>query len=328
MLSTLTGAAVSEEIRSVRLETEEASVLCLPAQGNTIVELVDRASGVDALWIRRSHAPAPASRALGPAGEPSVQTFLDLFVGGWFAMFPVVGYPGSSDPTSMLHGELVRLPWEIDHVDATTLAASVRTVRAPVHVQRECSLVGPTLIVRETIANVGGEAVPYLWGQHPCLDRASFRDGTIELEVAAGEVPAPHYDPAAAILEAGDVQWPRGSTRRGAPIDLSRIPADADGRLDHLCLTPTRGRARVTAPEVQLALVLEWDPAVFPHLLVWENFRAAGGYPFWGSADTFAIEFSTNPGRSVDDALAAGPLPVLLPGDSLSTSFRARWERL
>lgn len=319
---------MSEESHSIRLETEEAFAVCLPAQGNTIVEFVDRASGVNALWKRKSHAPAPASRALGLAGEHSVQTFLDLFVGGWFAMFPVVGFPRDGDPASMLHGELVRLPWQVDRVSTTMLEASVRTVRAPVHVKRECSLTGPMLSIRETIANVGGEAVPYLWGQHPCLDRTSFRDGTVELEVAAAWVPAPHYDPAAAILEVGKFQWPLGSTRQGAPIDLSHIPADADARLDHLCLTPTDGRVRVTAPEARRAFVIEWDLAVFPHLLVWENFGAAGGYPFWGSADTFAIEFSTNPGRNVDDALATGPLRVLLPGESVSSSFRAWWEPL
>ncbi len=311
------------------LESPQLRVECAPEQGFSITSLRDRVSGAEALWQWTARPVAPCSRALGPAGDASIETFIDVFVGAWFEMFPVVGYPAPGDPTSMLHGELVRLPWELLDRAATAVEAQVDTVRSPFRVRRRLELAGPELRIEETVENIGAEAAPYLWGHHPCLRRQTFAGGRLELAVAEAHIPAPAFDPLHAVLRPGErVDWPNARRHDGELLDLRDIPAEADGRHDHVCVTPVEGRARVTAPGTGRALTLEWDLEHFPQLLIWQNFRAPGGWPFWRGADTFALEFTSNPGRSVPDAQAAGAVRLLRAGERLEAATSVRWEAM
>jgi galactose mutarotase-like enzyme len=309
------------------LEAEGISIACAPEQGFTITSLRDARSGAEALWSWR-RTPTPCSRAVGVGGAGSVETFIDVFAGGWFEMFPAVGFPAEGDPTSLLHGELVRLPWDVLEHTRTAVTARVETVRSPFEVTRTLELAGAALHVTERIRNLGGEPAPYAWGHHPCLSRETFAGGVLELDVEAAHVPAPPYDAGASRLAAGDVDWPSGSTHDGTAVDLNAVPREADGRVDHVCLRPSRGRARITAPSAGRALELTWDLALFPHLLLWQNFRAEGGWPFWAEADTFTVEFSTIPGRTMPEAADAGAIRALAPGAAVETSFTAGWTSL
>jgi galactose mutarotase-like enzyme len=309
------------------LEAEGVYVACTPAQGFSITSLRHLHSGADALWTWR-RAATPCSRALGVAGAGSVETFIDVFTGGWFEMFPAVGFPAADDSTSLLHGELVRLPWDVLEQTSTALTARVETVRSPFEVTRTLDVADGTLRVTERIRNIGGEPAPYAWGHHPCLSRDTFAGGVLELDVEAAHVPAPPYDREATRLAAGDLEWPAGSALDGTAVDLSVVPREADGRVDHVCLRPSRGRARVTAPSANAALELTWDLALFPYLLLWQNFRGEGGWPFWAEADTFAVEFSTIPGRTMPEAADAGAVRSLAPGAAVETTFTAGWTAL
>ncbi|MDO8209956.1 hypothetical protein [Conexibacter sp. CPCC 206217] len=343
----------------ITLESAAVRVRCTPAQGFSIASLVDRASGAEALWQRPNHDPAPCTRVLGPAGVASEAGFLDVFAGGWFEMFPEVGYTQPGDPTSLLHGEVVRLPWEVLDAGAQHVEARVACVRRPLTLVRRLTLDGATLRVCERIENTGAEPAPYTWGHHPCFARATFAGGRIELSAASAEVPDPWFDPAHATLAPGLFQWPHARARKssdssadassGAPagaagdappsatvglaatIDLAAVPVTPDGRHDHACLTRASNTLRITAPgagEHGRALRIEVDRERFPHLLLWQNLRAGGGYPFWGGADTFALEFSTIPGRSTPDALAAGAVSTLQPGETVETAFAVGWEAI
>ena len=313
---------------ALTIGTPEITVTALPAHGFTVSSIADRASGAEALWMRSRHDPAPCSRALGPAGEPSIATFLDVWAGGWFEMFPTVGYPRESDATSLLHGELVRLPWEVTRHDGRELEAVVTTVRSPFRVVRALEVEGSTLTVRERVENVGGEAARYLWGHHPCFARATFAGGRIEVDVEQAEVPEPPFDPPAAILVPGTpFEWPDAAGRDG-PVDVAAIPSDPDGRTDHVQARLRSGRLRLTAPLYGRALTLEFELEQFPHLLLWENFRASGGFPFWRDSDTFALEPSSNPGRTVADADAADAERSLAGGHVLETEISVTWGPL
>lgn len=318
------------------LANEALRVVCTPANGFSLSSLTDLASGADALWRRPGFEPAPGSRALGLAGVPSEQTFLDLFAGGWFEMFPEVGYTQEGDIASFVHGEVVRLPWDV--VDRGTAHAQARVVgvRRPLALTRRVALDGATVRVDERIENLGAAPVPYTWGHHPCFSRATFAGGSLEIPVAAAEVPAPWFDPANAILAHGPFAWPRAPARgadgadasdaASATIDLTAIPASADGRHDHVCLTLAGGEFRLTAPSAGRALRVAFDPEQFPYVLLWESFGAGDGAPMWGGCDTFGVEFSTMPGRSTPDALAAGAVRVLAPGDVVETTWSVAWE--
>ncbi|MDO8184112.1 hypothetical protein Q5424_00725 [Conexibacter sp. JD483] len=317
----------------ITLESDALRVVCTPAQGFSISSLVDRVSGAEALWRRETHAVEPCSRALGPAGELSDMTFLDRFAGGWFEMFPEVGYTQPGDAASLVHGEVVRLPWELTDQGPLHVSAQVALVRRPLTIERTLSVSGATLTVHERIANRGQVPVPYTWGHHPCFSRATFAGGRIELDVAAAEVPDPWFDPANAVLAHGPFAWPQVSRRDGGTADLAALPPERDGRADHACLTlgDRGGSLRLTAPRAGAdgrALRVEFDVAQFPYALLWQNFGAGAGFPFWGEGDTFAVEFSTMPGRATPDAIAAGAVSALAPGASSQTTFTVAWEAL
>jgi galactose mutarotase-like enzyme len=311
----------------ITLQTGALEVVCDPARGFAIDALRDRASGAEALWRRPGHAPAAAVRALGGAGEASVPTFLDAFTGGWFVMFPEVGYPAGDDDASFLHGEVVRLPWEVLDASERHVTARVQTLRRPLTLERTLSVEGAALRVRERIANVGGADVPYAWGHHPCFARETFAGGRIELAPSAAEVPAPAHEPDHAVLAPGRAfTWPRAPRADGGAEDLATVPAARDGRVDHACLTAPAGTFRISAPRYGRALRVRYDAAQFPYILLWQDFGPPGGFPLWGGGDTFALEFSTIPGRSTPDAIGAGALRTLAPGASAETEIELAWE--
>ncbi|ADB52741.1 aldose epimerase family protein [Conexibacter woesei] len=324
----MTDLSPAQSLPSCELTTAEATATVLPQQGCTILTFVDRASSADALWHRRAHEPAPCTRDLGAAAA-SAESFLDRWAGGWFTMFPLVGYPDpGDDPSQLVHGELVRLPWTVVEASAERVVARVRTVRSPFAVTRTTSLRGATLTVEQVVENVGDEPAEYLSGEHPCFARETFAGGRIELELeeAGAVVPAPPFAPEEALLATPQaVAWPHARRADGGTLDVGHVPEHADGRHDHVCLRPAGETVTLTAPRHGRALRLRRDAAAHPHLLLWQNFRASPGYPFWNDVDTFAIEPSSNPGRAAAEARAAGAFRRLAPGARVTEVTSLAW---
>lgn len=307
----------------VRLEGPALRVACQPARGLLISELVDRRSGENLLWLRAKDPGGVASRDLGPAGPASVSSWADrLFVGGWFAMFPAAGHPGELDgqPTH-LHGELPRLPWTVVRRSAAALVATVDLVGHPVRVERTVAVTDSGATVASTFSNLGSAPIPYTHGEHPCLSRAAFAGGRIELTATRAWTSAPAADPAAAAVVPGaSFDWPDAPASAGGRLDLSALPADPDSRHDHVSLDLAAPQVRITAPRLGLALELRFALADYPHLLLWENF-AAPGAPADDTCDVFGVEPMSAPGRSVDDAVAADAVRRLDPGETRTTTL-------
>ncbi len=318
---------------TIRLTGEHLLVDCDPDAGFPITAIVDAATGANALWQRTGFVPAESVRTLGPSGDASIESFIDLFVGGWFEMFPTTGYPGTVQGSvgpamSLLHGEAMRLPWVVTHRDATAVEASVVMVRTPFRLTRRLEIVGPELVVSERAENLGASPAPYVWGHHPCFDRATFAGGRFEIDTVSAEVPAPVYDEAHSSLVPGaSFPFPDAPMAGGGTRDVAAIPGAPDGRHEQTTLVVRRGGVRITAPRFGRAFSLLWDERDFPHVLLWQDYRADGA-AFWGTCDTFAVEPSTAPGRSLGDAVTAGAVRELAPGGSASVTMRARWEAI
>jgi galactose mutarotase-like enzyme len=313
----------------IKLSSTGATAIVLPAQGATILSFAHRATGAEALWHRARHVPAPCTRDLGPAADGET-SFLDRWAGGWFPMFPLVGHTAADSPAALLHGELVRLPWDVLARDDNSVTLHVRTVRSPFAVTRTVALEGATLTVAQRIENAGAEPAEYLSGEHPCFARATFAGGRIALDAHDGaRVPHPPYDPAHARLATPQaITWPHAGAAGGggAPVDLAEIPRRADGTQDHVELALASPRVTLTAPLHALALDLDVDLGAHPALLLWHDFGATRGFPYFGDADTFALEPSTNPHRTVAEARAAGAFRTLAPGDHVAEHTRLTWR--
>lgn len=317
----------------VRLEADGLAVECLPEAGFTITAIIDLSSGADALWTRTGFVPAAPSRVLGPSGDASIETFSDLFLGGWFEMFPTTGYPGTlpgavGPARSLLHGEVMRLPWAVGERSATVIEASVMAIRTPFRLTRRLSIEAGDLILRERIENVAGAPAPYVWGHHPCFSRATFAGGRFHLDVAASTVPGPVYDEANNTLMAGaEFDFPHAPTQSGDVRDVARIPEQPDGRHEQSSLALRTGGLSITAPRFGRSFSLSWDVADLPFVLLWQDYLAPGA-AFWGTCDTFAVEPSSAPGRSLDDAVAASSIRYLDAGSARSMEMRASWRPL
>lgn len=318
---------------AIRLEGEGLAVACLPRAGFLITGIIDTATGANALWRRDGFVPGDFSRALGPSGDLSVESFADLFQGGWFEMFPTTGFPGTlqgavGTARSFLHGEVMRLPWQVTYEDISSVEASVTAVRTPLQLTRRLEITDGELTVTERARNLAPVPVPFVWGHHPCFDRATFAGGRIELDVQRAEVPAPVFDEANNTLAAAaSFDFPEAPTASGGMRDVAAIPEEPDGRHEQSSLVVRRGGMRITAPRIGRVFCLEWSERDFPYVLLWQDYRAQG-MAFWGTADTFAVEPSSAPGRSVDDAVAAGAVRWLEPGGQVSVALRARWSSL
>ena len=315
----------------IRLGGGGLQVECDPRSGFVITAIVDAATGANALWQRTGFTPAAFTRLLGASGEPSIESFIDLFVGGWFEMCPTTGYPGTvqgavGPARSLLHGEVMRLPWDITDQDDSTVEASVVAVRTPFRLTRRLTIEADELVVTERLDNLASVPAPYVWGHHPCFDRATFAGGRFELDVESADVPAPVFDERNNTLAPGSAfAFPDAPTVRGGRRDVAAIPEAPDGRHEQSSLAVRRGGVRITAPRYGRAFSLTWNERDFPYVLLWQDYRAEG-VSFWGTCDTFAVEPSSAPGRSLDDAVAANAVRSLEPGGTASVTLRARWS--
>jgi galactose mutarotase-like enzyme len=312
----------------VTLQSSELSCAIVPELGLAVVSLLDLSTGAEALWRRPGFTPSASDVRLGPAGEPSTATFFNSFLGGWFEMFPAVGTPAAVSPDTYTHGEAVRLAWEVVDLSDTALEARVETPASRFALWRRLSVSRNVLRAQATVTNLGADDAAYAWGHHPCLARTTFAGGRIELSAAEAWVPAPHSDARHAVLACGPFDWPRGSTRSAAPVDVSIVPPVRDDRLDHICLRLRRGVVRIGAPRHDRALVMEFDVGLFPYLLIWQDFRREAGPGPAEGRDTVGVEFSSIPGRSMDDGAQAGALGRLAPGATLATEVRLSWSPL
>ena len=311
-----------------RIFNDYIEVCVSPQYGFSILSIIDKNSGAEALWQRQPFHPTPPSREIGVGGSASETHFFDRFLGGWFEMFPVVGFPDADDTVHHLHGEVVQLPWEVTDITKVSISAEVDCLRTPFHLTRRLELVDDVLHIFESVTNLGRASCSFSWGHHPCFSRSTFAGGHIQLSVDKATVPAPPFDPLHAILVPGQTfQWPNAPLIAGGELNVAEIPMNPDFRHDHICLSPDKGELSISSPILERSLSVEWEIERFPHILIWLDFQGQNGFPMYGCTDTFAIEFSDNPGRSMDDARQENALSELQPCQEISTAIALRWHK-
>jgi hypothetical protein len=145
------------------------------------------------------------------------------------------------------------------------------------------------------------------------------------MDIASAQVPGPVFDEAHnSLLASAEFTFPMAPMIGGGERDVAAIPETPDGRHEQTTLVVRRGGVRITAPRIGRAFSLVWDERDLRYVLLWQDYQADGA-AFWGTCDTFAVEPSSAPGRSLDDAVAAGAVRELEPGESASLTMRARW---
>lgn len=303
----------------IRLENDQIVVEILADRGMTITRLARRDGGPNVLWERPGHVAPPCSRELGPPGPASIDTLHELLVGGWFEMSPQAGLPGTVEGRDThLHGEAMRLPWRREEAADDRIRATAATVTDDLELSRSIQLEAESLSVRSTVRNLGSSAVVTTHGEHPCFDRRLFAGGTLTLAAHACAV-LPPLDPANSVLRAGSFDWPRAPARDGATVDLSTIPETASGAHDHVVIELADPRVEIRTRS-GASVTLHVDISRHPFLLLWRNLLAPGK-PGEGLWDVFALEPMSYRGATVDEAVTAGTMRTIAPGEESSYSL-------
>lgn len=305
----------------VELSSPELTVVAYPAHGFVITVLAPTESGVNLLWERAD----PPLHDLGsaPPTGPAIREFDEsVFAGGWFVMFPLAGIPGVSDDIPM-HGEAPRIAWEQIQVSRSSVTCRA-VLPGRFDVQRSLRLAGRSLEVTTEVLNLSETEAAVTFGEHPCFSRSVFAGGAVRADVSAASIPPEASDPEATrYTRPQTFPWPRAERRDGPWESVAEIPAVADGRHDHICAALSSAELAVSSPRLSGSLLLHANLAELPHLLLWEHF-APSRTPW--SGDVFALELCSAPGRTLDDARAAGELSTIAAGATIRWTVTAEWR--
>jgi hypothetical protein len=211
------------------------------------------------------------------------------YAGGWHTLVPHAGDARAVDGVEHpFHGEAAWRRWRAVEASASSCTFEVVLRTAPLTVRRRVEATGTGLAVRQTVANHSGRETAFSWTEHPAFGSALIGPDTT---VRIGD------DPVAAVFPPGG----------GSHAGFQTVRAKG------------RGTAAIANPAKGTGAVLRWDPELLPYLYVWQEHRKTPGFPWWGVADTVALEPASRPYES--DGGPLGPLgPLVLAGAAALTA--------
>ena len=317
--------------RLVVLENEVLRIGVLASKGADIIEYRYKPLDLDVLW----HAPQavlPAGWGV-PTSSRTQGAFLDYFPGGWQEILPNAG-PATTYKGANLgqHGEVALLPWDVrviedneSHIEVEFVVESQRT---PFRLSRRMSLESnePQLLMRETVMNLGEEALHYAWGHHPSLG-PPFLEAGCRLILPDCDVVQPSYSTSLkrrfAVERPGKYPYLASVTGDDARVD--EIQSKESRTEDVLIFSGySEGRCSVVNPRLGLSFQLEWDPKVFPYFWCWQVYGGSWGYPYYGRIYTLALEPFNCPLLPLDEAVAQDLAAMLPAGGTVSAELAAR----
>lgn len=302
------------------LASDLLRVVVNPRVGGTIAQVTHLPTGLSVL----GEAPWDATDApIGSLAARDEAHWLTRFTGGWTGLFPNGGDACTVDGVFHgFHGEASVAPWE-----ATGTPRSLRLARrffaVPVEMERELSVEGDLLTVRERLRHRGTRPLEAMWGHHVTFG-SDLLAGPFEIVTSARRIAVDDaYDPPAnPLLPGRSGDWPLAPGKSG-PADLSRPSAPMAAMAYLHGFEGGRAWASVKNPGHGVAARLSWDAARFPSAWLWLELEGTAAPPWAGRGRMIGIEPSTTlSGAGLADAKARGTgLLTLLPGTEIETEL-------
>lgn len=299
----------------IRLDNGLIAVEVAPERGAEI-RFLGPPGGQNLLYYEPSEVPLPAGRSVS-YGRDDLD-WLSAYRGGWQELFPNAGAACEVAGVPLaFHGEASSAQWSVVDNDPRRLV--VRTAaRLPLTLRRRMWLPDdrPMLLLEETVTNVSGLPVDFLWGHHPAFEA---RPGALlDLPDAATNVPADH-DPAFNDLRPGShARWPYAPGKNGTTVDLRLVPDSPRERVVYLT-DLSAGWAAVRHVEQGIGVALAWDLGTFPYAWLWTEIGGQD-FPWYGRSRIVALEpVSSWPNDGLAAALRRGQGHRLEPHGELST---------
>jgi len=335
------GPSVSTEfayrgIDAAFLENEFLRIMVLPGKGGDVLEFRDKRADVDVLWHANHNWCPPESRYV-PSAAPT--TWLDHYPGGWQVNLPIAGFGREIEGNAYgLHGESALIPWDArvtrDDDEAVELTLTTELVRYPFELERRLRLSAgrPALHVEETVTNLGGVELEYIWQQHVALGRPLLGpDARLDVPADRGEVHPPGDAVANGRLAGGEAfEWPHAPGRDGTTVDLREVPPPEAEIHDQAYATDLDdGWYALTNPSIDLGFAFRFPTDPFECVWYWQ---ALGGFhesPYFNRNYNVGLEPTTAyPSDDVPDAQREnGTMKTLGPGESCSAEFVAATYR-
>lgn len=293
----------------LRIRSDRLEVSMWPGKGADIVEIVDRASGVDFMfrspWRGRAHCLTASS---------SMERWIERYPGGWQLLLPNGGAECvEGGVTWGYHGEAAVVPWEVtasapDHAELETHLFSV-----PVHVRREIMVEDRLLRVTETVTNESDVELEVMWSHHPAFG-APFLEGGCVLSAGCREVVADDLAPGTLVAGGSRHEWPFVTSVDGERVDLRIVPPPSEPRALLAYLRDfEEGFFAICNPRLRLGIGFRWPLQIFDKAWLWQEVRSGQGWPWYRRAYVVAVEpASTVPGQGMASARRHGEPGVLL----------------
>jgi hypothetical protein len=289
--------------RAASIENDVIRVTVLEGGGH-IAEILDKATGVNPLWIPPWSSIEPAEfdhfTRPGYGAGPAESRLLSALMGHNLCL-DFFGGPSPQEEAAGLsaHGEGSIAVYQIEH-GASSIVMRARLPIAQLHVERKISLHGRAVRIRERVENLTGSDRPVGWTEHvtlgpPFVERAitEFRAPATRSKTFEGAFGSADY------LTAGtEFDWPLAPAIGGGHADLRRSSAAAasSAYTAHL-IDPeqTHGFFVAHSPRYQLAFGYIWSRSDFPWLGIWEENASRTAPPWNGAGLTRGMEFGVSP---------------------------------
>ncbi|MCZ7542033.1 MAG: DUF4432 family protein [Anaerolineae bacterium] len=164
------------------------------------------------------------------------------------------------------------------------------------------------------------------WGHHPAFG-PPFLDESCVIDAPARRV---RCDDAYATCRSqpGEASWPVVPARDGGRVDLSRIPAEAQGCAEMAFLHDLEDAAgagwyALTNTRREVGFGMVWPLDVFPWIWYWQMARGDDHSPFFNSVYAVALEPFSTGHYPLPNAVAAGDALTLAPGEARTAWLRA-----
>ena len=276
--------------RAFQIENElvRVTVLC---EGGHIAELLHKPSGANPLWTPPWPSIEPSSYRPEQHPEYGQNAESKLLAGimGHNLCLDLFGPPSEDEAAAGIpvHGEASVAPYSI-RAQEHEMIASVHLRSAQLDFERRLVLNGDTVLISETVQNIGSLDRPIAWTQHVTLGPPFIVPGETQFDIPATK---------SRTLEGEDFDWPYAPGPRDR-IDMRTYTqaAVSGGYTAHL-LDPSREDAWFTAwsPSAKVLVGYRWKRTDFPWIGIWEENHSRLAPPWNGQTVTRGMEFGVSP---------------------------------
>ena len=286
--------------RAASIENDAVRVT-VTLEGGHIAEILHKPTGVNPLWTPPWPSIEPSS--YDPRRHPEygsdAESKLLAGIMGHNLCLDVFGGPSEAEAAAgiTVHGEASIARYSVYKNDGE-LVTSAHLRAGQMDFERRLRLEGDSVLITETVHNLGAFDRPVAWTQHVTLGPPFLEHGKTQFELPATRSKTYEGDFGGVFPPGVEFEWPHAPGRDGRTVDLRTYTAAevSAGYTTHL-VDPSRGDGYFAAwsPTTNVLFGYSWQRRDFPWIGLWEENRSRQNPPWNGQTITRGVEFGASP---------------------------------